>query len=150
MRRDLRTINTPRARGLWWIGTSVLAALIVAGCASGPSFTSIPGSAASGPSDVYPGSGRGPSLAIAMNDAKMDAVRNAVIDMIGAQAEAANSATLDRELYNTRNPNAFVFNETMQTVRRENLGSIDQMDMVFDITIRVNRPAIESVLAANG
>ncbi len=148
MRRDLRTIDSPRVRGLWLFGAVALVAL--AGCASGPSFTSIPGSAAGGASDVYPGSGRGPSLAIAMNDAKMDAVRNAVIDMIGAQAEAANSATLDRELYNTRNPNAFVFNETMQTVRRENLGTIDQMDMVFDITIRVNRPAIEGVLAANG
>ena len=150
MRQIPRTITTPRARGLRLFGAFALVALALAGCASGPSFTSIPGSAAGGASDVYPGSGRGPSLAIAMNDAKMDAVRNAVIDMIGAQAEAANSATLDRELYNTRNPNAFVFNETMQTVRRENLGTIDQMDMVFDITIRVNRPAIEGVLAANG
>lgn len=124
-----------------------LAALfLVAGCASGPSPAR---SAQPSAADVYPGSGRGPSLALAMNDAKMDAVRNAVIDMIGADAEAQHSGTLDTVLYNTRNPNAFVHNETMQTLRRENVGTIDQMDMIYEITIAVNRGAVESVLAAN-
>ena len=125
---------------------ALVAFAFVAGCASGPAT---PRPVDPSASDVYPGSGRGPSLAIAMNDAKMDAVRNAVIDMIGADAEAQHSGTLDAVLYNTRNPNAFVHNETMQTLRRENVGTIDQMDMMYDITIAVNRGAIESVLAAN-
>ncbi|TVQ38748.1 MAG: hypothetical protein EA384_08435 [Spirochaetaceae bacterium] len=125
--------------------SAVAALLLVAGCASSPSRTPD----GSSQRDVYAGNGRGPSLALAMNDAKMDAVRNAVIDMVGAEAEAANSATLESVLYNTRNPNAFVHNETMETVRRENVGSIDEIDMIYQITIRVNRSAIESVLAAN-
>ncbi len=135
-------------RSLVRFTTAAAVLLLILGCASGPSSSGAPFGTAQ--ADVYPGNGRGSSLALAMNDAKMDAVRNAVIDMIGADAEAAHSATLGAVLYNTRNPNAFVHNETMQTLRRENVGSIDEMDMIYQISIRVNRPAIESVLNANG
>lgn len=123
-----------------------LAAVLVAACATGPADTDLP----PGDPDVYVGAGRGDSLGTAMNAAKMDAVRRAVIDIIGAQAEQANSDLLQDVLYSTNNPNAYVRNETMETTRRENLGTIDEMDMVYEIRIRVNRESIENVLRAQG
>ena len=98
--------------------------------------------------DVYLGVGRGASLGTAVNTAKMDAVRNAVIDLIGADAERAHAARLDDVLYSTRNPNAFVFNETMETLRRD--GSLAAGDLVYEIRIRVNVPAVRRTLDANG
>ena len=67
-----------------------------------------------------------------------------------AEAEEQNRQALEETLYTTRNPNAYVYNETMETLRRENVGTIDQMDMMYDIQIRVNRPAIEQALQNSG
>ncbi len=117
----------------------VLAAL--SACAGGP-----PASPAT--DDVYLGVGRGASLGAAVNAAKMDAVRNAVIDLIGADAERAHAARLEDVLYSTRNPNAFVFNETMETLRRD--GSLADGDLRYEISIRVNVPAVRRTLDANG
>lgn len=100
--------------------------------------------------DVFAGAGRGDSLGAAMNDAKIDAIQAAVVDIIGASAEEANRDLLQDVLYSTNNPNAYVINETMETTRRENLGTIDEMDMVYEIRIRVNRESIENVLRAQG
>ncbi len=100
--------------------------------------------------DVFTGAGRGDSLGAAMSDAKVDAIRAAVVDIIGASAEEANRDLLEDVLYSTNNPNAYVVNETMETTRRENLGTIDEMDMVYEIRIRVNRESIENALRAQG
>ncbi len=99
---------------------------------------------------MFTGSGRGDSLGVAIYSAKIDAIRKAVVDIAGPAAEEQNRQLLDETLYNTRNPNAYVYNETMETLRRENVGTIDQMDMVYDIQIRVNRPAIEQALQNSG
>jgi hypothetical protein len=117
--------------------------IVLLGCASSPES---PGSA--GPDDLYLGSGTGESLGEAINAAKMDAVQKAVVDLIGSQAEAAQAARLDEVLYSTRNPNAFVFNETMETLRRD--GSLIDGDLVYEIRIRVNVPAVRTTLEANG
>jgi len=126
--------------------------LFLVSCAGSPAprDSSPAGAAAADRSDYYEGSGRGAGLAEAMNAAKMDAVRNAVIDMIGAEAERSNSRVLQDVLYSTRNPNLYVYNETMERTRRENLGSIDNMDMIFEIVIRVNMDAVEQVLNQQG
>jgi hypothetical protein len=133
-------------RTKWILSSLFLAVLVIAGvtvtgCASGPG----PAPAAS---DVYAGSGRGASLGAAMSAAKMDAVRHAVIDLIGAQAEAGHAETLNEVLYNTRNPNAYVYNETLETTRKD--GSLIDGDMVYELTIRVNIPAVQSTLNAAG
>jgi len=126
---------------LWLLAVAALFAAVVTGCTSGPE--------ALGPdADVYAGAGRGETLGEAMNAAKMDAVRKAVIDLIGPQAEAEHAATLDEILYNTRNPNAFVFNDTIENTRKD--GSLIDGDMVYELTIRVNVPAVERTLEANG
>jgi hypothetical protein len=107
------------------------------------------GAAVQPEADIYPGVGRG-SLAEAINGAKMDAVRNAVIDMIGEAGEQANKELLNEVLYNSRNPNAFVYKETMVNLRKENLGTMDEPNMIYEITIKVNTRAVESVLKAHG
>ena len=119
----------------------VVLGVMVTGCSSGPET---PAAA----SDIYAGSGQGESLGEAMNAAKMDAVRNAVIDLIGSQAEARHAETLSEVLYNTRNPNAFVYNETLTTTRKD--GSLIDGDMVYELTIRVNLPAVQRTLENNG
>ncbi|MFP4300848.1 MAG: hypothetical protein ACLFPW_01865 [Spirochaetaceae bacterium] len=130
------------------VAIAVLTA-ILAGCASAPESPSRQ-SADPQVQEVFSGQGRASSLAQAMADAKMDAVRNAVIDMIGAQTEERNRALLEEELYNARNPNAYVYPETMETLRKENVGSTEELDFIYEVRIRVNRPAIDTVLRRNG
>ncbi|MEE8440130.1 MAG: hypothetical protein V3S41_00290 [Spirochaetia bacterium] len=131
-----------RNRNLLFLTTAAaVLAVMSAGCTSSPET---PVQAA----DVYTGAGRGESLGAAMNAAKMDAVRKAVIDMIGSQAEAANAEALDELLYSTRNPNAFVYNDTLETTRKD--GSLIDGDMVYELTIRVNVSAVRRTLEANG
>ena len=98
--------------------------------------------------DVYVGAGRGETLGDAMNAAKMDAVRRAVIDLIGEQAEAAQARELEDVLYSTRSPNAYVYNDTMETLRRD--GSLIDGDLIYEIRIRVNVPAVRRTLEAHG
>ncbi|MFQ3620853.1 MAG: hypothetical protein SNJ78_07900 [Spirochaetales bacterium] len=134
----------------------VLYSLIFFGCASAPKSKS-PEPAKSSPTaatppsaqtqpDVYLGKGESDSLLRAMNAAKMDAVRKAVIDMIGSAQEQANAKKLEEVLYSTSNPNAYVRNEAMETLRRDSIGG----RFIYEIRIPVNRAAIESTLRAHG
>jgi hypothetical protein len=109
-------------------------------CAATPSAPQDP--------DVYVGVGQGETLGAAMNAAKMDAVRKAVIDLIGVRAEADRAPELEDVLYSTRNPNAYVYNETLETLRKD--GSLIDGDMIYELRIRVNVPAVRRVLDANG
>jgi hypothetical protein len=122
---------------------------VLTGCSSGGS-SSDQRVASPGAQEVFTGSGRGESLGVAIYNAKIDAIRKAVIDIAGPSAEEQNRRQLEETLYTTRNPNAYVYNETMETLRRENVGTIDQMDMVYEIQIRVNRPVIEQALRTSG
>lgn len=122
---------------------------VITGCSSGSS-SSDQRVASPGAQEVFTGSGRGESLGVAIYNAKIDAIRKAVIDIAGPSAEEQNRRQLEETLYATRNPNAYVYNETMETLRRENVGTIDQMDMIYEIQIRVNRPAIEQALQNSG
>src|SRR6056297_2820522 len=122
---------------------------LLTGCSSGSS-SSDQRVASPGAQEVFTGSGRGESLGVAIYNAKIDAIQKAVIDIAGPSAEEQNRRQLEETLYTTRNPNAYVYNETMETLRRENVGTIDQMDMIYEIQIRVNRPAIEQALQNSG
>lgn len=119
------------------------ASLVLAGCASAPDEP-----ASGSGREVYTGAGTGESLGEAINAAKMDAVRKAVVDLIGAQAEAAQADRLDEVLYSTRTPNAYVYNETMETIRRD--GSLIDGDLRYEIRIRVNVDAVRTTLEVNG
>jgi hypothetical protein len=120
---------------------AVFIVLLISACATGP-----PPSA----SDEYIGFGESESLLGAMNAAKMDAVQKAVIDMIGAEAEQRQRGSLEEVLYSTRNPNAYVRNETLEELRTDNVGSIDEPRYVMEIRIEVDRSAIRRTLDAAG
>ena len=121
-----------------------LAALALASCAGGPAQAP----AAAPTEKVYTGAGRSESLLTAMNSAKMDAVRKAVIDMIGVAGEKANSDKLTRALYNTRNPNAYVVTESMKTLRKDTDGQTG--DYIFECSVAVRLDAVRATLEANG
>ena len=95
---------------------------------------------------VYEGSGRDVSMLKAMNMAKMDAVRKAVIDMIGVGGEQANREKLEEVLYNTQNPNAYVNNDTFETLVKDKVGE----EYIFEARVAVKMKAVESTLKAHG
>ena len=95
----------------------------------------------------FTGVGSGTSLGPALTAAKEDAVRGAVIAAIGRDAEAAQRDTLNEVLYGVSNLRRYVDNDSMEILRRENRGSVDEMDLLVEIRIRVDTNEIESVLA---
>ncbi|MFP4375842.1 MAG: hypothetical protein ACLFP4_02260 [Spirochaetales bacterium] len=121
---------------------TLLLVAVLAGCASAP--VAAPTASVN---EVYTGAGRGATLGEAINAAKMNAVQKAVVELIGADAEQQHRAELEEVLYQTRNPNAFVFNETMETLRRD--GSLLEENLYYEIQIRVNMQAVRATLSAN-
>ena len=95
---------------------------------------------------VYSGSGKSTSLIEAINLAKMDAVRKAVIDIIGVANERANRDVLNEVLYNTKNPNAFIITDTYKTLRKDKIGS----SYIIESEVAVNGDAVKNTLRANG
>lgn len=94
--------------------------------------------------DYYSGTGRDTSLLRAMNKAKMDAVRKAVNDILGADRAAMWESSLEENLYSTNNPNKYVFKGTMEG-DKDKFGN----EFVYTITrIKVNRDAITATLTA--
>jgi len=131
------------------IALPLLFAILVS-CLSGPSATEGPpqgGRSAPLPEEkVYEGAGQDTSMLKAMNMAKMDAVRKAVVDMIGVANEQANQEKLQEVLYNTQNPNAFVNNDTFETLRKDKIGD----EYIFEARVAVKMRAVESTLKAHG
>jgi hypothetical protein len=77
----------------------------------------------------------------------MDAVRKGVIDIIGSEREKANRPKLDEVLYNTKNPNAYIHKDTLQSTRKERVG---EDEWVYECSVAVNLVAVRSTLKANG
>ncbi len=95
---------------------------------------------------VYTGSGKSESFLQAINNAKMDAVRKAVIDIIGVDAEASNHEKLKESIYDSHNPNAFVFTDTFEVTRKDKSGN----SYIVDCRVAVNIQAVRDTLRANG
>jgi len=95
---------------------------------------------------VYSGAGKSTSLIEAINRAKMDAVKKAVIDTIGVANEQANSEILNEVLYNTKNTNAFILTDTYKTVRKDKIGN----NYIIECEVAVNSEAVKNTLRANG
>ncbi len=117
-------------------------ALAVAGCAT----AGTPVSTAMPPEKEFAGAGQDPSLIGAMNEAKMDAVRKAVIDLIGAPAEQANREALAAKLYTTRNPNAYVVPESFEATSKDRIGE----DYLVECRVLVRMEAVSATLDALG
>lgn len=120
---------------------------LTAGCASQRASG---GAAPQAPRDVVEAHGEGATLGEALSAAKVDAIRQGVIVLLGPEVEQAHRARLEEVLYRTSNPNAFLHMETLETLRKENVGSIDEPRYVYDLRVRVKLDAIEQVLDANG
>jgi hypothetical protein len=119
-----------------------LAAPAFAGC-----FTTRTGPAATPPRVVeYAGTGQDPSLLGAMNRARMDAVRKAVVELIGAAAELANRATLAAQLYETRNPGFSIIDERYATTRKDMVGG----DYLVEARVLVRIEAVAAALRSLG
>lgn len=122
------------------------AAFALASCASTGTSSTAP---ARGPTQkVYEGAGRDESLLAAMNKAKMDAVRKAVIEMIGVANERAHGDTLASAIYTTKNPNAFVVSDTLKATRKGTDGQTGEF--IYECSIAVRLDAVEATLRANG
>ncbi len=140
MRRSFLPLLAP-------IAVLALLSLVLASCAGGPSAA--PGPDQKAPTEkVYNGAGRDESLLGAMNKAKMDAVRKAVIDMIGTAKERAASDALADAIYNTKNPNAFVVADSLKKLRTDKDAKTEEY--IYECSIAVRLDAVESTLKANG
>lgn len=130
-----------------WLANHLLAAglaLALAACAT----VDEGGPTAAPPSTdrVYPGAGRDPSLLGAMNEAKMDAVRLAVVDLVGAAVEQANHAALVAGLYATRDPNVYVVSEGFTATLKGSIGG----EYLVEATVPVRREAVVAALEKLG
>jgi hypothetical protein len=131
-------------KGIWAgaaLSTAVL--LLVLSCAGGPPAA---GGAEAADSFVYEGYGQDASMLTAMNKAKMSAVQQAVIELIGVEGERAGRDTLEEMLYNTANPNAYVYTDTYETLRKDKVGE----EYIIECRVKVNREAVERTLNAAG
>ena len=129
----------------------VALALALASCATGPAPSAgrpaVAASLAAVPAfKVFEGAGKDPSVLNARSNAVMDAVRQAVIELIGAAREQANRNRLKSALYDTADPNAFIDLASLQTLRKDRIGE----DYLFRVRVAVNMKAVESALRANG
>lgn len=126
------------------ISTLLAAVLLLAGCAS----TEPVGEPAE-PS-VYFGVGAGPAIGPALRSAKVDALRAAVIDEIGREAERAQYEHIAAVLYDVGSPDRYLDSGSMEILRRENRGSVDDPDLLVEIRVAVDRRGIRDILARNG
>ncbi len=124
------------------------AAALLASCASAPApQPAAPAKAAPKATEkVYDGAGKSASMLEAMNQAKMDAVRKAVVDLIGVSNEQANQEKLQQVLYSTKNPNAYILTDTFKTTRKDKQGE----EYIIEATVAVNLASVENTLKAQG
>jgi hypothetical protein len=135
-------------RKIVWVPLVLAAALaVLVSCASSPPpAAKAPAQPAKADRADYEGAGKAASMLEAMNQAKMDAVRQAVIDLIGVGNEQANRQKLEQVLYNTKNPNAYIFTDTFEATRKDKVGD----DYIIEAKMAVNLASVENTLKAQG
>jgi len=138
-------------RRVIYVALLLIASLLIISCVSTGASTSDSG--ADGGADAsrrnYAGAAEaeGDTFLNARNAAIMVAVQNAVIDMIGADGEEANRDLLEQYLYNTKNPNAYIYKDTLESTRREMVG---ENLWQYELTVDVNLEAVRRTLDAHG
>ena len=115
--------------------------LVAASCASVPEVAEYRGT-----NPIYPGAGEGASFLIALNQAKMNAVKTAVIDIIGSTEEMQHHDRLTPILYADTAPQGFVENEYVSITKREET----YRGVYCEIRIPVKMNTVMSVLLAEG
>ncbi len=91
---------------------------------------------------MYYGTGSGSTVSGALKSAKLQAVKGAVLDILGEAAAAANKDKLETEVYGGVPVNALVHNDTVKILHRTHTDS----SYVLVVQVRINLPAVAEVL----
>ena len=131
--------------------TLVLAAailLLLFACATGggSNFASEQDSETSLGSKVYIGVGLSDSLGGAIAAARVDVVRQAVVEIIGAEQESAQQEQLQESIYSGSKTSVFLDEETLEVLGKENLGTIDDPEFRYEISVLINRDRLALAL----
>ncbi|EMB38134.1 hypothetical protein E4N99_08100 [Treponema denticola] len=94
----------------------------------------------------YTSMGEASSFLQAINKAKVGAIRQGVIDIIGSEAEKNNYERIEEELYNTEYPNKYVVNEKMDVLQKSKNGGV----YIIKIKIPVKMNEVSAVLSKAG
>ena len=116
-----------------------LAIVLFTGCAS----MGGPGRETKKP--LYYGYGTGTTITQAINASKLDVLSQVVPDLLGKESAAANRDKLEPLIYTTSTPNAFVYPDTMKTLRQGK----DNDVFYYQIGIRINLESLVTTLRAN-
>lgn len=137
-------------KNLFRFGFIVLFCLLGLSCISTGASTQDPdGTEITLKEGEYLGLGRakGDTFLNARNEAIMNAVQKAVIDIIGKGKEETNRETLENTLYNTKDPNTFIHRDTLKSTRKE---MVADGDWLYECIVAVNIDAVRNTLKANG
>ncbi|EMB23151.1 hypothetical protein [Treponema denticola] len=94
----------------------------------------------------YTSMGEASSFLQAINKAKVGAIRQGVIDIIGSEAEKNNYERIEEELYNTEYPNKYVVNEKMDVLQKSKNGGV----YIIKIKIPVKMNEVSAALSKAG
>ena len=97
------------------VGAAALVAAL-AGCSSAPPATSVDAGAFGDERQPYVTSGRAIRMLEAMNQTTIEAIKLAVVDIIGEEYAEAYHAKLAQVLYGTNNPNAYIFTDETEVI----------------------------------
>ncbi len=96
-------------------------------------------------SPMYYGTGSGSSQTAAMNSAKLNAVRKAVQDAVGAPTALAKKDQIDSLFAEDKNANSFVYNSSTEILDR----STSDDAATVTLGVRINLEAVSNLLRAN-
>ncbi len=130
--------TTERVPGIWvlTVGIAAVVMSLLSSCATNPS------SPAQG--TPYIGRGSGNTPLAALSEAKVQAVYQAAIGLLGEAAAAANRGKIEQAVRDAENPNAFVFNQTLKILKT----GADPIS--YEIQIGVNLAALSETLQGLG
>ena len=94
----------------------------------------------------YTALGEGDSFVRSVNKAKISAIKQGVIDIIGIYAEQTNQERLQEILYDTENPNRYIVNADMKILQKTKNGKI----YICKAVIPVKMQEIASLLKTEG
>ncbi len=126
------------------------ALLVTFSCVSQPSSTSSTGSSntqsvTARPDEMeFTGGGSSPSLLEAMRLAKVEAVKQGVIEIIGSSSEKSNKAKLDEVIYSSKNVGGYA------TLKGDAKKDKSGDNYIYEGTFVVKLKAIEASLKAHG
>lgn len=128
--------STTRGRRTLTVGIISAVLVLISSC------TTRPGPPAQG--TPYIGRGTGSSPLAALSEAKVQAVYQAAVGLLGEETASANRTRIEQAVRKTENPNAFVFNQTLKILKTGG----DPIS--YEIQIGVNLTALSATLRGLG